>query len=235
MRQIRYSLIANLLLASAVIAADESKVTLEVLVGEYDRHGTPVAFDLPPQLASHSHFELTRLDSQERVDVQKAPGSARVVWILDDVLRKGKSRRYRLAPGAAADAGKPDVRYLNDGERLSILVRDKPVLTYNIAVQQPPPGIDKLYRRSGFIYPVFDPAGRPVTDDFPPDHAHQHSLFYAWADTTFEGRRVDFWNQHKRTGDVGHVALKSAATGGVFAQFAATLSHYNTTAPGGDK
>ena len=42
-----------------------------------------------------------------------------------------------------------------------------------------------------------------MTDDFPPDHAHQHGLFFAWVSTSFDGHDVDFWNQSKKSdGDV---------------------------------
>ena len=75
-----------------------------------------------------------------------------------------------------------------------------------------------------------------VTDDFPPDHAHQHGLFFAWVNTTFDGRKVDFWNQHNRTGRVGNDPDDPGPTfngGPIRAEFSAALRHDDLTAPGG--
>jgi hypothetical protein len=82
---------------------------------------------------------------------------------------------------------------------------------------------------------VFDPQGREVTDDFAPDHAHQHGMFFAWVNASFEGRKVDFWNQKKRQGDVRHVRIECATGGPVFAQFSAVLLHEDFTAADGPK
>jgi hypothetical protein len=114
-------------------------------------------------------------------------------------------------------------------------VQGRPVLQYNTAVVEPPEGIDPVFRRSGHIHPVWTPAGRIVTDEFPLDHPHQHGLFAAWVNTTFEGRNVDFWNQKGRTGNVEHVKVDDVVSGDVFGGFTVTLRHLDLTAPGGPK
>jgi hypothetical protein len=78
----------------------------------------------------------------------------------------------------------------------------KPVLTYNKAVRHPPDGIAAYYRRSGYIHPVYSPTGQEVTGDFAPDHAHQHAVFMAWTKSTFDGKKIDFWNQKKQQAGV---------------------------------
>ncbi|THH36430.1 DUF6807 domain-containing protein [Neolewinella litorea] len=92
-----------------------------------------------------------------------------------------------------------------EGE-VTIRVNDRPVLSYATATQLPA-GEEEHYARSGFIHPVYTPAGRMVTDDFPLGHTHQHGIFTAWTGTTFRGEAVDFWNQHKETGTVRHAEL----------------------------
>ncbi len=78
---------------------------------------------------------------------------------------------------------------------IRITLRGKPVLTYQKAIVAPPGDMEDLYSRSGYIHPVYSPSGKEVTGDFPVDHPHQHALFFAWTSTTFEGRKVDFWNR----------------------------------------
>lgn len=118
---------------------------------------------------------------------------------------------------------------------VELLCRDRPVLRYHTAVVEPPPGIDPVFRRSGFIHPVWTPEGRVVTADFPADHAHQHGLFCAWVKTTFEGRAVDFWNQAGQTGRVEHVRLVGLRNGPDSAEFTVELRHTDLTAPGGPR
>lgn len=88
----------------------------------------------------------------------------------------------------------------------SILLKwnGKPVLNYNKAEQLPPEGMSDYYRRSGYIHPVYNPAGQIVTGDFAEDHPHQHALFFAWTKCKFEGRPMEFWNQRLELGRIAH-------------------------------
>lgn len=96
------------------------------------------------------------------------------------------------------NAGKLELAETKDSIRISS--GGKPVLEYVKAEKPVPAGIDPGYRRSGYIHPVFNPAGQEVTGDFPPDHAHQHGLFFAWTKASFDGQSVDFWNQLEKKG-----------------------------------
>jgi hypothetical protein len=109
----------------------------------------------------------------------------------------------------------------NDGRDLVIKAGGKPVLGYNITIDQSQDPKQPLYRRSGYIHPIHDPAGRIVTDDFPPDHMHQHGLFFAWTKCKFDGQPVDFWNQAGGNGTVLHDKLRSTFTDG----YSTTLQH----------
>lgn len=79
-----------------------------------------------------------------------------------------------------------------------------PVLRYHTATVEPPAGLPGYYRRSGFIHPLYSPAGHVLTDDFPVGHVHQHGIFYAFVNTRFRGQEIDFWNQQDQTGTVVH-------------------------------
>ncbi|MDA0347751.1 MAG: PmoA family protein [Verrucomicrobia bacterium] len=99
------------------------------------------------------------------------------------------------------------VRTEKTAEAVHVFVSDSPVLTYNTETVQPPAGMDKNYARSGFIHPLYSPAGKVLTDAFPVGHVHQHAIFNAWTQTTFHHEVVDFWNQLGGTGTVKHTKL----------------------------
>lgn len=94
--------------------------------------------------------------------------------------------------------------------QLTLSVGDRPIAIYN-ADEVPSPIADApWYGRSGFIHPVYTPAGRVVTAAFPDDHPHQHGLMFAWTSATYEGQQVDFWNSHKKQGRIEHVETLKA-------------------------
>ncbi|MGV3771364.1 MAG: PmoA family protein [Verrucomicrobiales bacterium] len=66
----------------------------------------------------------------------------------------------------------------------------------------PRPEIKPIYKRGGYLHPVFSPSGRIVTDDYPPNHVHHHGIWMPWTKTEFEGRAPDFWNMGDGKGKV---------------------------------
>ena len=97
-----------------------------------------------------------------------------------------------------------DVRLIEQPNSISIKRGEKTVLVYNKESLPVPEGMDPRYNRSGFLHPVASPSGRVVTATFPKDHPHQHGIFSAWVNTTFDGRKIDFWNLLGGTGRVVH-------------------------------
>ncbi len=87
-------------------------------------------------------------------------------------------------------------------DEIRVTLRGKPVLSYIKTEKPVPEGIAPHFRRSGYIHPVYSPTGQEITGDFPADHAHQHALFFAWTKATYDGKKVDFWNQAKKLGRV---------------------------------
>jgi len=223
----RVVFLATLFLGAFVFGVKQAAAAtvVEVDAGAFGRDKTPICVRLPETLADAAHLRLTRLDSHAQVPVQRVreDSQLKALWILDEPLPAGQRRRYRLE---ATNQRPPDrVTCTDDGRHLVVSVQGHPVLRYNQAVMESPEGLDPVYRRSGYIHPIFDPAGREVTGDFPPDHAHQHALFFAWVNTTFRGQSIDFWNQAKNTGMIEHVRTQSTVSGPVCAAFTVSLRH----------
>jgi hypothetical protein len=95
----------------------------------------------------------------------------------------------------------------------------------------PRPDIKPLFKRGGYLHPVYSPSGLAVTDDYPPNHIHHHGIWMPWTKTEFEGRHPDFWNMGDGKGKVEFVRLLGAWSGPVIAGFESEHRFVDLTAP----
>jgi hypothetical protein len=208
--------------------ADE--LTIEINAGQHDRVMTPVGFEIPADLVLPEQPLLVRADDGQVVDAQLEASQPPVLWwILRDRLARGRLRHYRLVADDRQAASRSTVSVSDDGRRLVVNLDDKPVLHYNHAVVPSADPEKPHYARSGFIHPVFSPQGKVLTDGMPVDHMHQHGIMFAWRDSEFEGRRVNFWEAGEGQGRVEHVAVESMTSGSVFGRFVVRLQHVDAT------
>ena len=224
--------LACTMLVQCVAAAPPPPLTLEVDAGRYLRKNTPVSIGLPAQYNETWNFQLTRLDNNATVPIQRTPfrSNVRLFWILQDTLKAGEVRRYQLGPQPTSAINNPQVTCQFDNQHVVVKVGKLPVLQYNHAVIEAPKSLDPKYRRSGHIHPIYNPAGQSLTDDFPPDHAHQHGLFFPWVRTEYGKHSIDFWNQLGETGRIEHAKFLNKGVGGnVFGQFTVQLTHTDIT------
>ena len=99
------------------------------------------------------------------------------------------------------------------------------LLTYNVSYLDSPDPKQPWFGRSGFIHPMFTPAGKVVTEGFPEDHLHQHALMFAWVSANFDGHDVDFWNSKKQKGYIEHTKIVRSDV----SSLVVTLQHVDTT------
>jgi hypothetical protein len=90
---------------------------------------------------------------------------------------------------------------MEDGKR-KIRAGNKDLLWYNYDTVYPPRGIDSVFRRSGFIHPLWTLSGKELTRIHAPDHYHHFGIWNPWTHVLFEGDTVDFWNLKSRQGTV---------------------------------
>lgn len=234
MNSVRFCLFASALLYIPLLAAAEP-VTLKLQAGKQDRVSTPVFWELPAALRKAPGFTLTREEDGKNVPVQITQDDPpRIMWIIGEELRAGQSRQYRLSPTAESPAA-PAVTCRDNGRQLVVSVGDKPVLHYNHAIVPAPNADEAYYARSGYLHPLFAPDGQILTGDFAPDHPHQHGVMFAWTNTTFEGRDINFWDQKSQTAKIEHVAIGETFEGQVAGGFRVALRHTDLTAPEGPK
>ena len=241
------SALAVLALAGAALpspAESQSRVVAEFAIhaGKDNRVDVPISASLEGvrlQLTAGALqlYEVTGGHDLPVTSQLEAGSPPRLLWIMDGELMAGTVRNYELRaveqPGARLDQ-RQDVRVEDDGESLWIRVGDRPVLAYRYAIQPVPVGVDTLFRRGGFIHPLYSPQGEVLTRIQPPDHYHHFGIWNPWTHTEFEGRAVDFWNLGSGQGTVRSQQLLERSSGPAAGGFRALLGHVAFTPPGGE-
>ena len=69
---------------------------------------------------------------------------------------------------------------VDTGKTLDYKIGDKLLFSYNYTTVYPAPGVDSVYKRSGFIHPLKTLRGEVMTNCSPADHYHHFGLWYAW-------------------------------------------------------
>lgn len=225
----RCALLWLVVVCIAMIAAPQVRaLEIQVSAGEIDRPaGTTLVSFLAPWGVDPLHMAIAlQSEDGERVIAQREASSTSLLyWLLEDSLKAGETRRYEVIPGAADESGISLVHCRSMDDDYELTVQDKPVLLYNVGVKACPIEGFEACKRSGFIHPVYAADGAVVTDDFPPEHPHQHGIMLAWVDSVFDGKTTDFWNSMKNQGSVEHVEVWGTLDGPVYGELDVHLRH----------
>jgi hypothetical protein len=243
-RPITRLLVPCLVLAVPAVPADRPSPSaplalFAVEAGALDRRDTPVWASLEGlEVGSSEGLELYEVSDGRRVltPSQIEPGfDPRLWWVLAGTTSAGTTRTFELARGAIDGSIErtpaPAVDIQDDGDSLTVVLRDRPVLRYRYTTLPPQDGASPLYARSGFIHPLWSPGGEVLTRIQPPDHLHHVGLWNPWTHTEFEGREIDFWNLVKGEGTVRFKELLSTTVDRVYGGFRALHEHVDLTAP----
>ena len=211
------------LVSRSVFAAEPlAKITVEA--GRHTRIDTPVSVAIDG-VSTESRLEEIKGSSRIPVVAQIEAGNPpRLWWILSGTTPAGGKRVYELVEGSSSIKSSV-VDVAKNDSFLEIHKRGKKILRYNHAPVPPPEGASLLYTRSGFIHPLWSPAGAILTNIHPADHIHHMGIWMPWTKTEFEGREVDFWNLKKGEGTVRFVEFVSTASGSVYGGFEAEQEH----------
>jgi len=220
-------------MAPQSVSIAEPLATITVEAGEHTRIDTPVYVMLDGISPSECLREIKGSISVPVIAQVEHSDPPRLWWILNGTTEAGSRRVYELVDGSSEF--RPDVEVVKNDSFLEIHKREKKILRYNHAPVPPPKGADKNYTRSGFIHPLWSPAGAILTNIHPVDHIHHMGLWMPWTKTKFEGREVDFWNLGKGQGTVRFAKFVSTESGPVYGGFRAIQEHVDFTVPEGEK
>ncbi len=218
-----------------VTAAPLAKITVEA--GNVERIDTPVWIGLGQLTGVKTGGNLCLIEvgasGRKAVAVQVNVDRKELCWILEGKMPAGSKRVYELVRDKTAK--RDGIEIIQNDKCIDVQAGSQKVLRYNHAIVEPPAGQDPLFRRSGFIHPLWSPAGAELTNMHPADHIHHVGIWMPWTKTHFEGRDVDFWNLKAGQGTVRFVKFASTTEGPVFGGFRAVQEHVNLNAPGGEK
>jgi len=223
-----------LALAAQTITFAEPLAKITVKAGRYTRIDTPVSVALDG--IGFAPLRLEEIKSSERLPVPsqvELGDSLRLLWILSGTTPAGTERVYEILQGPYVEAATVEV--VRNDSFLQFEAGGRELLRYNHAVVPPPQGASQLYGRSGFIHPLWSPAGEVLTCIHPNDHLHHIGLWMPWTTTEFEGRQVDFWNLGAGQGTVRFAEFDFLTGGPVFGGFRAIQEHVDLSAPEGEK
>jgi hypothetical protein len=208
-----------------------ASIVITVEAGAHDRRDTPISITLDGigEITPPLHVLEITDDGPRPIPSQFEESESPRLWFIVSDIPAGSRRRYELRPGMAAADTHMTVQ--NASGNLEIRQGRSPVLRYNTVRFTPPAPIDDVYGRNGHIHPVWTPAGRIVTDECPPDHAHQSGIFFAFTKTEFEGRNPNFWDLAGKTGRVRYAATEATTHGPVYGGFRVRHDHEDLTAP----
>jgi hypothetical protein len=180
-------------------------------------------------------YEITG-NKETLVPSQLEPGhSARLWFVLKGISGKDSERQFVLKLEENEPVNQEMVSLKKDHKDLSLLVNEKPVLNYRFATTYPPDGVSPLYKRSGFIHPLWSPGGKVLTRIQAPDHYHHYGIWGPWTKTHIDDRQVDFWNLASGQGTVKFAGFLSEEEGAVYSGFKALQQHIDFGALGEDQ
>jgi hypothetical protein len=209
------------------LAGFVSAQTMRVILpaAESDRAGQIITVAMP----ANGPKSVALRDAKGRISPiqREADGTGR---FLVPEQRAGETLSFTLVSPDSVSGDQVVVRDANGVVEAS--TRNQPVLAYRKNRDMVPrPGINPDIIRAGYIHPVYSPAGKCVTDDYPPNHAWHHGIWTPWVKTAFQGRAPDFWNAEKKLGRHDFVAVDRAWSGSVHGGFVSQQQMIDLTAP----
>lgn len=155
--------------------------------------------------------------------IQQQSGRA---WLLLRKLPAEKDLKLQLMSAAA----KEGVELKRDGKKLKVAIAGRPALEYQAEPGEfPRDNIKPIFRRGGYIHPIYSLSGKVITDDFPPNHIHHHGVWFTWSQAQFENRTTDFWNMGDGKGHVEFAELGKNWSGPVHGGFSAKHRYVDLT------
>lgn len=197
------------LLAGCIRFALPSDFGVKVIGGDGARENALVTASCPADFPEHGHL----WNGDTPTPFQKRGNQ--ILFRVERILPR-QQFDYRVVPHSTPDAMTAE---LANGTIVISQAGKKLFVYQGQESQLPRPDIKPIFKRGGYIHPVYTPSGKIVTDDYPPNHLHHHGIWFPWTKTSFEGREPDFWNMGDGKGRVEFVKFGEHWSGPVDAGF----------------
>lgn len=191
------------LFGGIILPEARAQYAITVSSGGFDRTETVVSATFPKPVApgvyqlrdESGHTQLLQVDEHN------------TGWFIVDKLPAGTSKTFTFTPAAAAiSPKKTGITYKFHENTVTFQKEKGTVLSYYYRSNHPPRELGPVYKRAGYIHPLFSPDGVPLTNHLDPKlHSHHYGIWAAWTHTEFQGRTPDFWNIQDGSARIEHV------------------------------
>ena len=222
--------VSFLLIFLPLFVFTQEVITFKVIAGEHNRFDCPVFVDLSDNNIQIDIKNLTLFEIAGSgaipVDFQVDNRKKGIWFIVNGNFPKDSERHFELKAGKDVGTKSSNIMNINQTEDALVLRNGTTkILKYQEKTLMPPAGVDSAFQRSGFIHPLWSPAGEVLTRIQPPDHYHHYGIWGPWTKTQVNGREVDFWNLKKKQGTVRFAGLTDITEGPVFCEIKVQQEH----------
>ncbi len=212
----------------SLYSCTEKFVHLHVNSGSFNRLDCPVSLDIEA-IKHHTDFKNSQLveiigDTQKNISSQFDQEANKLWFILNGFTPKNTKRYFIIVP-KAKETKINQIKILKKDGGLELSYDKKPILNYQFEITYPPKGVDKKFKKSGFLHPVYSPEGEILTRIQAPDHYHHYGIWGPWTKTHIDGRSVDFWNLGDKEGTVLFKEFLNETQGDIYSSFTALQEH----------
>ena len=230
-------ILLTIFLSSQLYAQEIGRFTLQ-MDDEYISMPVAIPLDQFNYNVDEGSLALYEVSTSKEVYVPsqlEAGHNSKLLFILKNVVPKKTNRTFIIKLEKEEQTQKLANKINKTRKDLIISTDDKPVLNYRYATTYPPEGVSELFKRSGFIHPLYSPGGQVLTRIQAPDHYHHYGIWAPWTRTTIDGRAVDFWNLASGEGTVQYANTLSEVSGEVFSGFKVLQEHIDFGGKGPDR
>jgi len=222
----KYIIVLILLMTSSFLPA-QALMKFQVAAGDYDRMDCPVLVSPLPDVIFNETDDLQLIeitDNKPSSVIQIDKNTGKLWFILKGFTPKNTIRKFAIVKNKKKfKVPQIDLQTINGALQLSY--KKQPILNYQYEMVYPPKGVDSLYKKSGFIHPLWTPEGEVLTRIQPPDHYHHYGIWGPWTKTKIDNRQVDFWNLGEGQGTVLFKKFIQKKRGDVYSSFTALQEH----------
>ncbi len=199
--------------------------------GNYDRENSFVNASLKGleiDLAN-SDLVLYEVDKRNEYKIESQPdmaGDPVLWWRIKDKMKAGSTKKYSLRKEPKVTHGNTHaIDVTSKDGNLIVKSGGRNVIQYNFKEAPLPDGVPEIYRRAGFIHPLWSPKGEVLTRIQPPDHYHHVGIWNPWTHTEYKGKPIDFWNLSKGEGTVKPASIISTTSNDLYGGFRVLHNH----------
>ena len=215
----RILLIFCLMLGMLLDTSAQVSKNIRIVNDHIVRKNSIVKFKLNPAAGKENIFLIDKDKKKYPVQFLKDGYACAIMSLNPGEVKSFKTIRERKS------ASKAEILLTEDEAKFT--VNGRQVIGLQTGKKDLPAGIEPVFRRGGYIFPVLSPSGLAVADDYPLNHKHHHGIWAAWTKTEFEGRQPDFWNMGDKTGTVLFEGIKNSESGTVFASLESRNIYYD--------